>query len=248
MSTDEELVTKNFRGIILAGGKGTRLEPLTRIMNKHLVRVGNYPMIEYPLQTLKKIGIKDIMVISGVHHIGQIMDYLGSGKQHGVEFTYRVQDEAGGIAQALALAEDWSKGKKTAVILGDNVFLQDFKEDAIRFVTENNGTMLFLKEVLQPQRFGVATVNGDKITEIIEKPKEPKTNLAVTGLYFYDETVFDKIKPLKPSARGELEITDVNMSYVNEEKATYKIINKWIDAGTFQSLEEAEKHVREHNK
>ena len=245
---DEELVKKNLRGIILAGGKGTRLEPLTRIMNKHLVRVGNYPMIEYPLQTLIKMGIKDILVISGVHHIGQIMDYLGSGKQHGAEFTYRVQDEAGGIAQALALAEDWAQGKKTAVILGDNIFLQDFKEDALRFVKGTEGTMLFLKEVMHPQRFGVATVDNDKITGIIEKPKEPKTNLAVTGLYLYDSTVFNRIKPLKPSGRGELEITDVNMSYVKDGKTTYKIINQWIDAGTFPSLEEAEKQVREHNK
>lgn len=249
MLVEEQLIETNIKGIILAGGKGTRLLPLTKVTNKHLVPVCNKPMIEYPLQTLKQMGIKDILVVTGVEHIGQIADYLEDGSSYGVKFTYKVQKEAGGIAQALSLAEDFASGKKIAVILGDNIFTHDFRGEATEFITNNHGAMLFLKEVPDPKRFGVATIDAENkiITEIIEKPKEPKTNLAVTGLYFYDETVFRRM-PKNPSVRGEFEITDVNMNYVKDGNTAYKIIKEWFDAGTHESRDKVEKYLREHTK
>jgi glucose-1-phosphate thymidylyltransferase len=242
-----EFIQNNMRGVILAGGKGTRLLPLTKVTNKHLVPVGNKPMIEYPLETLTLIGIKDILIVTGVEHMGQIADYLEDGSSYGLEFTYRVQKKAGGIAQALSLAEDFSRGKKLAVILGDNIFGYSFREEAMRFLTNDYGAMLFLKEVEDAQRFGVATIDKQRkqIISIEEKPEQPKSNLAVTGLYFYDSTVFDKIRQLKPSARGELEITDVNTKYVQEGRTTYQILLNWFDAGTHESRELAEEFVRQ---
>lgn len=242
-----ELIQQNMRGVILAGGKGTRLDLLTRVVNKHLIAVADKPMIEYPLNTLKQIGLTEICIVTGVDHFGMIAEYLGSGKRYGVNFTYKVQDEAGGIAQALSLAEDFSHGKKLAVILGDNIFGYNLQEEAEKFIKENYGAMLFLKEVDDPQRFGVAAIDSTqkKIINIEEKPKQPKSNLAVTGLYFYDSTVFDKIRPLKASQRGELEITDVNTQYVQEGRTAYEILLNWFDAGTHESRELAEEFIRQ---
>lgn len=253
MTPQEELerieirfVEENMRGVILAGGKGTRLLPLTKVVNKHLVAVGNCAMIEYPVETLKLMGIKDILIVTGVEHIGQIADYLQDGSDYGVRFSYKVQKEAGGIAQALALAEDFAQGKRLAVILGDNIFHRNFRKEAVEFITNRNAAMLFLKEVENAQRFGVATVDAQKkrIIEIIEKPKEPKSKLAVSGLYLYDHTVFDRIRPLKPSGRGEFEITDVNMSYVLEGNVCYQLLNHWYDAGTHESRQRVEEFLR----
>ncbi len=242
-------INENMRGIILAGGKGTRLLPLTKVTNKHLIPVGNKPMIEYPLETLIKIGIKDICVVTGIEHAGAIFSYLGSGSNYGVNFTYKIQDEAKGIAHALALAEDFAHAKKTAVILADNIFLYNFRQEAEEFLREKYSAMLFLKEVDDAKRFGVATVDltARKIIAIEEKPQNPQSKLAVTGLYFYDNTVFDKIKPLALSKRGELEITDVNNSYVLKGNTSYQIILNWFDAGTHESREIAEEHIRRFN-
>jgi len=224
-----------MKGVILAGGKGTRLFPLTAVTNKHLVPVGNLPMIEYPLFTLKKMGIDDISIVTGGEHFQSIAGYLANMHPE-INFSYHYQQKAGGIAQALLMAEPSSKNQKIAVILGDNLFEEDFYRSAQSFENEEAGTRLFLKAVENPQRFGVAEVEGYNIVSIEEKPKKPKSNLAVTGLYFYDEDVFDRIRTLKPSARGEIEITDVNNLYVEEKKAKYSVLNWfWSDAGTIES-------------
>ncbi len=229
-----------MKGIILAGGYGTRLKPLTSITNKHLLPVYNKSMIMYPLTTLKNAGIKNILIITGPEHAGDFMKLLGSGKEHSLNLTYKIQDEAGGIAQALGLAKDFANSESIAVILGDNIY-----EDALDFQNFKEGAKIFLKEVKDPERFGVAEINGKKIISIEEKPKTPKTNLAVTGLYLYDKKVFDIIEILKPSKRGELEITDVNNAYVKENKMNFEIIKGfWSDAGTFQSLYKASRFIR----
>ncbi|MCP3682755.1 MAG: NTP transferase domain-containing protein [bacterium] len=227
-----------MKGVILAGGFGTRLMPSTKVTNKHLLPVYNKPMIYYPLNTLKNAGIKKIMIITGNDSAGDFMKLLGSGSELGVDITYKIQDGAGGIAQALALTEDFVNKEKFAIILGDNIFEDDIKKAADSFEKDSIGASLFLKEVPDPARFGVADIEGDKITSIEEKPKNPKTNLAVTGLYMYDgSTVFDIIKNLKPSDRGELEITDVNNEYLTRNSLKYaKLSGFWSDAGTFPSL------------
>ena len=232
-----------MKGIILAGGFGTRLGKLTSVLNKHLVAVGSLPMIEYPLATLKKLGIEEIIVVTGAEHVGTIVQYLT--KEHPeIDFTYKVQKEAGGIAQALSLTENVCHNCKIAVILGDNFFEDDFSKAAKEFEESQGGAMLFLKEVTDPQRFGVAEVQGDKIVSIEEKPKLPKSSLAVTGLYFYDSSVFDKIRTLKPSARGEYEITDVNQMYVNEQKCSFKILKGfWSDMGVHLSRKKCEDYI-----
>ena len=227
-----------MKGIILAGGTGSRLFPLTRVTNKHLLPVGKYPMIFYSIHKLLKAGINDIMIITGKHHMGDVVQLLGSGKKFGASFTYRVQDEAGGIAQALGLAEDFAKGDSVAVILGDNVFFSDITNEIISFDT---GAKIFLSWVQDPSRFGVALFEkGKNIIQIEEKPKEPKSNYAVTGIYLFDNQVFDFIKTLKPSARGELEITDVNNLYIESKQMKYHILHGWwTDAGTHDSLSRA---------
>ena len=234
-----------MKGVILAGGTGSRLGKLTSVLNKHLVAVGNVPMIEYPLATLKKIGVNEIIVVTGAEHVGTVVQYLT--KEHPeIDFTYKVQKTAGGIAQALALVENVCKDSKVAVILGDNVIEENFSDVARKFENSNLGAMLFLKQVPDPERFGVAEVKGDKILSIEEKPKIPKSNLAVIGLYFYDSTVFDKIRQLKPSVRGEYEITEVNQMYVKDNRASFKILNGfWSDAGTPESRKKAENYVLE---
>lgn len=228
-----------MKGIILAGGKGTRLLPLTKITNKHLLPVYNKPMIYYPLETLIDAGIKNILIISGPDHAGHFLNLLGSGREFGVKLSYEVQEEAGGIAQALGLAEDFADDDKIIAILGDNIFEDRgaIKKAANDFKKQKRGAKVFLKEVEDANRFGVAEIKRDKIIGIKEKPRKPKSNLAVTGLYMYDKNVFDIIRKLKPSKRGELEITDVNNSYINKKIMSYQIVKgAWTDAGTFNSL------------
>jgi glucose-1-phosphate thymidylyltransferase len=223
-----------MKGVILAGGTGSRLYPLTKVTNKHLLPVYDKPMIYYPMETLINAGIKDIMIVSGRGHAGHFLELLGSGVEHGVHFTYEIQEKAGGIAQALSLAEDFVDGDSVTVILGDNIFQDNIKEDVANF---NDGAKIFLKEVPDAHRFGVAELKGKKVIGIEEKPKEPKSNFAVTGLYIYDSEVFDAIKTLKPSGRGELEITDVNNYYISKEVMEYGVLEGfWSDAGTFDSL------------
>lgn len=226
-----------MKGIILAGGTGSRLFPLTKVTNKHLLPVGQKPMIYHPVEKLIEAGIKEILIVTGVDHMGDVVGLLGSGKEFGCRFTYRVQDEAGGIAQALALAEHFVHGDLCTVILGDNIFQDSLSVDVKRFVEQKVGARILLKQVSDPHRFGVAEISGDKVLGIEEKPKSPKSDLAVTGIYFYDGRVFDFIRHLKPSARGELEITDVNNHYIKEDSLTFgRLSGWWSDAGTFDSL------------
>jgi len=235
-----------MKGVILAGGTGSRLFPLTKVTNKHLLPVYDQPMIYYPLKTLAKAGLKDIIIISGPGHAGHFLNLLGSGREFGVRLTYEIQEEAGGIAQALGLAEDFSDNDKIAVILGDNIYTDNFSAEIQNFARNQEGAMIFLKEVEDPERFGVATVEGDKIIKIEEKPKNPESRYAVTGLYLYDSEVFKIIKTLKPSERGELEITDVNNHYLKAGKLRYSVVKgEWTDAGTFKSLFRANKIARE---
>ena len=232
-----------MKGIILAGGNGTRLHPLTKVTNKHLLPVYNKPMIFYPIETLVKAGIKDIIIITGKEHAGSFMSLLGSGKEFNAKFSYALQDEAGGIAQAIGLAEHFVHNEPVTVILGDNIVLDDISEEIKTF---KEGGKIFLKEVKDPERFGVPVFENDKIIRIEEKPKQPKSKYAVTGVYLYDSTVFDKIKTLKPSQRGELEVTDLNNLYLQEGKLSFSFLkNRWLDAGTPDSLLEASNILRE---
>jgi dTDP-4-dehydrorhamnose reductase/glucose-1-phosphate thymidylyltransferase short form len=231
-----------MKGIILAGGTGSRLYPLTKVTNKHLLPVYDKPMIYYPLQTLVAAGIKDIMIVSGRGHVGHFLELLGSGKEFGVRLTYEIQEGAGGIAEALGLAESWAGTDNVAVILGDNIFQDDIRKDVESF---EGGAKIFLKEVPDAHRFGVAEVKGNRVLGIEEKPKKPKSNLAVTGLYLYDAGVFEVIKTLKPSGRGELEITDVNNAYIRRGAMEFSVLKGfWSDAGTFESLFKASMLVR----
>lgn len=231
-----------MKGIILAGGTGSRLMPLTKITNKHLLPVYNKPMIYYPLQTLINAGIKEILIISGPGHAGHFVNLLGSGKDFGVKLSYEIQDKAGGIAQALGLAKDFADNQPVCIILGDNIF-----EDKIQVGNFKEGARIFLKQIPDPERFGVAEINKNyEVLNIEEKPKQPKSNLAVTGVYLYDWEVFSIIKTLKPSARGELEITDVNNVYIQKGEMEARILKGyWSDAGTFDSLLRASKLVKE---
>ena len=221
MTTGEE--SNSMKGIVLAGGTGSRLRPLTRATNKHLLPVGKYPMIFYPIYKLKQVGIYEILIVPGREHMGHVMELLGSGRDFGVEFTYKVQDEAGGIAQALGLVKPFVGDDKYVVILGDNIFEDDITPYVRSFEEQKEGAKVLLKEVPDPHRFGVPEFRDGKIITIEEKPKEPKSNYAVTGIYMYDQEVFDIIKTLKPSARGELEITDVNNAYLRKGTLTYNI-------------------------
>lgn len=232
-----------MKGVILAGGTGSRMMPLTKVTNKHLLPIYDKPMVFYPLQTMIDAGIKDILIVSGPGHAGHFLNLLGSGKEFGVRLTFEIQDEAGGIAQALALAEDFADEEPVTVILGDNIFEDNIKKDVQNFM---GGAKIFLKEVNDPERFGVAEVKGSKVIGIEEKPKKPKSNWAVTGLYIYDADVFRIIKTLKPSGRGELEITDVNNAYIKKGKMEAAFIKGfWSDAGTFDSLLRASNMVKE---
>ena len=227
-----------MKGVVLAGGKGTRLHPLTKITNKHLLPVYDKPMIYYPIQTLVDAGIKDILVVTGGSNAGDFLRLLANGREFGLshlDFTY--QEGEGGIAEALSLAEHFSDGQPLCVILGDNILEKPIKNAADAFRRQGQGARILLKEVHDAERFGVAEIDGDRIVGIEEKPSRPKSNYAVTGVYFYDATVFDKIKTLVPSGRGELEITDVNNGYIREGTMAFSFLDGWwTDAGTFDSL------------
>ncbi len=235
-----------LRGIVLAGGTGSRLMPLTKVTNKHLLPVGEKPMIYYSIEKLISIGVEEILIVTGVEHMGDVVSLLGSGKDFNCRFTYKVQDEAGGIAQALALGESFAQAGPIAVMLGDNIFENNLKEYADKFIEQKTGARVLLKKVAKPQRFGVAEISDTKVIGIEEKPKEPKTNYAVTGIYFYDSAVFEIIRSLKPSGRGELEITDVNNAYIARDELGFDILDGWwTDAGTFESLNHANELVAE---
>jgi len=234
----------NLRGVVLAGGTGSRLRPLTKVTNKHLLAVGNKPMIYYPIDKLLSAGVDEILIVTGVEHMGDVVNLLGSGRDFGCRFTYKVQDEAGGIAQAMGLAENFAQGQPLAVILGDNIFQANLKEYVDQYLAQENGARVLLKEVPDPQRFGVAQIQDGRVIHIEEKPKNPKSGYAITGIYFYDASVFDIIRSLKPSARGELEVTDINNAYIAKKALAYDILRGWwTDAGTFDSLKRANELV-----
>jgi glucose-1-phosphate thymidylyltransferase len=226
-----------MKGIILAGGTGSRLYPLIKVTNKHLLPVGKYPMIYYLIAKMKQADISDIMIISGKEHMGAIVNLLGSGYEYGVKYTFRIQDQPGGIADALGLCEEFVGEDSCAVLLGDNIFEDDIYEYVKNFKKAEKGAKLILKRVLDPERYGIAEIVDGRIISIEEKSKNPKGDYCVTGIYMYDSRVFEVIKELKPSDRGELEITDVNNWYIKDGSLTYNIMNGWwTDAGTFNSL------------
>jgi glucose-1-phosphate thymidylyltransferase len=235
-----------MKGIILAGGTGSRLYPLTKVTNKHLLPVGGYPMIYHAVAKLKEAGIPDILIVTGREHMGDVVNLLGSGREFGVSFTYKVQDEAGGIAQALGLAEHFVGDDRMVVILGDNVFADNIAPYVERFKRQERGARILIREVPDPERFGVPDLKDGKIVSIEEKPRVPKSRYAVTGIYMYDGKVFDIIRRLKPSARGELEITDVNNAYIEAGEMAYDILDGWwTDAGTHASLARANELARD---
>ncbi len=229
-----------LKGVVLAGGTGSRLFPLTKVTNKHLLPVGQAPMIWHPIWKLKEAGCEEILIVTGTEHMGDVVALMGSGKDFGCRFTYKVQDEAGGIAQALGLAENFAGDASICVILGDNIFQDGLKAEADLFRGQGKGARILLKPVLDPHRFGVAEVEGDRVLNVVEKPKEPKSDLAVTGIYFYDARVFEIIRTVKPSARGEMEITDVNNAYIARGEMSFGTFKGWwTDAGTYPSLSHA---------
>lgn len=227
-----------MKGVILAGGKGTRLYPLTKITNKHLLPVFDQPMIYYPIQTLVDAGIRDILIVTGGNYAGDFLQLLGNGRQFGLtSLNYTYQEGEGGIADALSLAEHFADNGKICVILGDNIIEKSIRDAVEDFRHQEKGAKILLKDVPDPERFGVADIHKGYVVNIEEKPKRPKTNYAVTGIYMYDATVFDKIRALEPSARGELEITDVNNAYIREASLSFAFLEGWwTDAGTFESL------------
>lgn len=235
-----------LRGVILAGGKGTRLGELTKVTNKHLLPVGPFPMVYHPLKKLSGAGIKDILLVSGTDHMGDFVELLGSGKDHNCALTYRVQDEAGGIAQALGLATLFCRGARTAVILGDNIFQDPLTTMLADAKAHPNHAWVALKKVPDPGRYGVAELKGNKVIGIEEKPDNPKSDYAVAGIYVYPSDVFEIIATLKPSRRGELEITDVNRHYLEQGRLGFSFLTGyWTDAGTLDSLAHANELVRE---
>lgn len=234
-----------MKGIILAGGSGTRLYPLTKATNKHLLPVGELPMILHPVQKLTEAGIEEILIVTGPEHLGSFAMLLGSGKDYGARFTYKVQDEAGGIAQALQLARNFAGSEPMAVILGDNIFEGSLAPAVKAFSAEPEGAMIFLKEVSDPTRFGIAEIQDGRVVSIEEKPQQPRSNYCVTGIYLYDTTVFDIISTVRPSDRGEMEISDVNATYMERGALKYAFLDGWwTDAGTFPSLAEADRLAR----
>ncbi|MFA6512087.1 MAG: sugar phosphate nucleotidyltransferase [Patescibacteria group bacterium] len=239
-----------MKGVILAGGTGSRLAPLTKVTNKHLLPVYDKPMIYYPIEKLVAAGVKDILIISGPGHAGHFLNLLGSGKEFGARFMYDIQEEASGIAGAVALAERFVDGEPFVVHLGDNIFAADLSDAFKEYEAQGSGARIFLKEVEHPEQLGVAEVQNGKIVRIVEKPKEYVSNLAVIGVYCYDATIFEFVKTLKPSARGELEITDVNQWYLEKQALTYSILEGWWGDGgeSFDSLLEAGRLAAEFRK
>ncbi len=234
------------RGVILAGGKGTRLGELTKITNKHLLPVGPLPMIYYPLKKLVGGGIRNVLLVSGTEHMGDFVELLGSGRDHECHLTYRVQDEAGGIAQALGLAELFCTGARVVVILGDNIFVDPLGPLLSEANKEPECAWVALKQVPDPKRYGVAELRGDRIASIEEKPQQPRSDYAVAGIYIYPADVFEIVKTLRPSARGELEITDVNRHYLEQGRLGWSLLSGyWTDAGTLESLALANELVRQ---
>jgi glucose-1-phosphate thymidylyltransferase len=227
-----------MKGVILAGGLGTRLYPLTKVTNKHLLPVYNKPMIYYPIQTLINAGINDILIVTGGNNAGDFLRLLGNGKEFGLKhINYTYQEGEGGIAEALDLAEFFAAGDKICVVLGDNIIEKNIRKAAEAFRKQKGGAKILLKEVSDPRRFGVPELKKDQVVGIEEKPKKPKSNYAVIGIYFFDVAVFDIIKTLKPSERGELEISDVNNRYIEKGLMTWDLLEGWwTDAGTFESL------------
>lgn len=236
-----------MKGIILAGGLGSRLSPCTLVTNKHLLPVFDRPMIYYPIETLINAGITDILIVTGGQFAGDFLKLLGNGNGFGLKhLNYTYQEGEGGIAAALSLAEYFSAGEKVCVVLGDNIIQGNIRAAADAFRAQKDGAKILLKTVEDAHRFGVAEIENNRVARIVEKPKQPKSNLAVIGVYFYDPTVFQIIKTLKPSGRGELEITDVNNAYIASNNLTYDILQGWwTDAGTFQSLRRATNLVAE---
>ena len=229
-----------LKGVILAGGLGTRLYPLTKVTSKHLLPVGNEPMIFHSVKQLTTAGVTDILIVTNPEYVGDFVSALGSGKEFGCEFTYRVQEEPRGIAHALALAEGFAGDGKIVVLLGDNIFETAIHQSVNDFQVQQRGARVLLKQVTDPKRYGVATLNGNRIVAIEEKPEHPKSDYAVVGVYFYDASVFDIIRTIEPSARGEYEITAVNNAYIRRAQLEYSFVHgRWVDAGTFDSLTEA---------
>jgi glucose-1-phosphate thymidylyltransferase len=236
-----------MKGVVLAGGTGSRLNPLTRVTNKHLLPVYNKPMVNYPIQTLVNAGIHEILLVTGGKNAGDFLRLLGNGRDFGLKhLNYTYQEGEGGIAEALGLAEYFAGDGPICVVLGDNIIENDICQAVENFKKQKDGAKILLKEVEDADRFGVAEIRADRVVGIEEKPKKPKSNYAVVGIYLYDSTVFQKIRRLKPSGRGELEITDVNNFYIDEGKLTYEILEGWwTDAGTFESLLRANNLVAE---
>lgn len=236
-----------MKGVILAGGLGTRLAPLTRVTNKHLLPVYNKPMIYYPIECLINAGIEEIMIVTGGNDAGDFLRLLGNGNAFGLrDLHYTYQEGEGGIADALRLAENFAEGGRIAVVLGDNIIEGNIRKAVEKFRAQPNGAKLLLKEVPDPERFGVAEIRDRAIVGIEEKPSVPKSSFAVIGIYMYDEQVFEIIQTLKPSGRGELEITDVNNEYLRRGMLTFDVLEGWwTDAGTFESLDRAWRLVAE---
>lgn len=236
-----------MKGVVLAGGTGSRLNPLTRVTNKHLLPVYDRPMVNYPIQTLVNAGIHEILLVTGGKNAGDFLRLLGNGRDFGLKhLNYTYQEGEGGIAEALGLAEFFAGDGPICVVLGDNIIENDICQAVENFKKQKDGAKILLKEVEDADRFGVAEIRGDRVVGIEEKPKKPKSNYAVVGIYLYDATVFEKIRRLKPSGRGELEITDVNNFYIDEGRLTYEILDGWwTDAGTFESLLRANNLVAE---
>jgi glucose-1-phosphate thymidylyltransferase len=227
-----------MKGVVLAGGTGSRLFPITRVTNKHLLPIYDKPMVYYPIQTLVNAGIREILLVTGGKNAGDFLRLLGNGRHFGLKhLNYTYQEGEGGIAEALGLAEDFADGDPICVILGDNIIENDIRNAVTNFNEQKHGAKILLKEVPDAERFGVAEVHGNHVIGIEEKPRNPKSSYAVIGVYLYDSTVFEKIRCLKPSGRGELEITDVNNFFVEEGTLTYEELQGWwTDAGTFESL------------
>lgn len=238
-----------MKGVILAGGRGTRLKPLTSVVNKHLLPIYDKPMIYYPIETLKKAGIKDILVITGTEHAGDVFSLLGSGKDFGVNFTFRVQDEAGGLPQAIGLAKEFVGSERFVSINGDNILFDDIGPFVREFEKGKEKSRILLYETTPEEaaKAGVAMLDGEKVVKVVEKPKVPPTNWVVVGVYMYTPQVFDVIKTLKPSARGELEISDLHNYYIKDKSlAAGKLRNEWLDAGSFDELLRVNNMVSEH--
>ncbi len=237
-----------MKGVILAGGQGTRLYPLTKATNKHLLPVGTEPMLYHPIRQMLSAHITQILVVTSTSHMGDIVNCLGSGEEFNCSLTYKVQQTPDGIAHALALAEDFAAGDRICVMLGDNVFEYSIARYAEAFLRQERGARVLLKEVGDPERFGVAALDEHQVIEIAEKPSNAKSHYAVVGLYFYDDRVFDIIRGIKPSDRGELEITAVNNVYIGRRQLEYDIcLGRWTDAGTFESLFEASRILMENS-